>query len=98
LFVSKQDSVGDLGYISKLSQVLWKSNLYAKGRGLFEKEVTNPKTNPSKFVQALIRILGKNLGIIRYFRHHAWCFTRRVLPQTPTFNVMSWNLSKNDEY
>jgi hypothetical protein len=75
LFVPNQDSVGDLGYISKLSQVLWKSNLYAKGRGLFEKEVTNPKTNPSKFVLSLIRILEKDLGIIRYFRLHVWCFT-----------------------
>jgi hypothetical protein len=87
LLVPKQDSVGDLGYISKLSQVPRKSNLYAKGRGLFEKEVTNPKTNPFKFVRPLIGVLGEALGIIRYFRLHAWCFTRGVLPQTH-FNII----------
>jgi hypothetical protein len=88
LLVPKQDSVGDLRYISKLSKVPRKSNLHAKGRGLFEKEVTNPKTNSFKFVRPLIRVLGEDLGIVRYFRHHAWCFTRGVLPQTPNFNVM----------
>jgi hypothetical protein len=86
LFVPKQDSVGDLGYISKLSQVLRKSNLL---HGLFKKEVTNPKTNHFKFVRPLIEVLEKALGIIRYFRLHPWCFTRGVLSQTLTFNVIS---------
>jgi hypothetical protein len=76
LLVPKQDSVGDLWYISKLSQVPRKSNLYVKGRGLFEKEVTNPKTNPFKFVRPLIGVLGKALRIVRYFRLHMWSFTR----------------------
>jgi hypothetical protein len=67
LFVPKQDLVGDLGYISKLSQVPKKSNLYAKGRGLFEKEVTNPKTNPFKFFRPIIGLLGKGLGIVHFF-------------------------------
>jgi hypothetical protein len=88
LIVPKQDSVGDLGFISKLSQVPRISNLCVKGRGLFEKEVTNPKTNSFKFVRPLIGVLGKALGIVHYFRLHAWCFTQGVLPQTPTFNVM----------
>ena len=79
MLVPKQDSVGDLGYISKLSKVLRKFNLHAKGRGLFEKEVTNPKTNPFKFVRPLIEVLGEALGIIHYFRLHEWCFTRGVL-------------------
>jgi hypothetical protein len=70
LLVPKQDSIGDLGYISKLSQVPRKSNLYAKDRGLFEKDVTNPKTTPFKFVRPLIGVLGEALGIIRYFRLH----------------------------
>jgi hypothetical protein len=35
--------------------------------GLFEKEVTNPKTNPFKFVRPLIGVLEKTLGIVRYF-------------------------------
>jgi hypothetical protein len=78
LLVPNQDSVGDLGYISKLSQDPKKSYLYAKSRGLFEKEVTNPKTNIFKFVQPLIRVLGKALEIVRYFRLHAWCFTQGV--------------------
>jgi hypothetical protein len=76
LLVPKQDSIGDLRYISKLNQVPKKSNLYAKGRGLFEKEVTNPKTNPFKFVHPLIGVLGEALGILCYFRLHMWCFTR----------------------
>jgi hypothetical protein len=67
-------------YISKLSQVIRKSNLYAKGRGLFKKAVTNPKTNPFKFVRPLIGVLGEDFGIVRYFRLHIWCFTRGVLP------------------
>jgi hypothetical protein len=54
-------------YISKLSQVPRKSNLYAKGHGLFEKDVTNPKTNLFKFVRPLIGVLGEVLGIVRYF-------------------------------
>jgi hypothetical protein len=88
LLVPKQDSVGDLGYISNLSHVPRKSSLYAKGRELFEKEVTNPKTNPFKFVRPLIGVLGQDLGIVHYFQLQAWCFTREVLSQTPTFNVM----------
>jgi hypothetical protein len=88
LLVPKQDSVGDLGYISKPIKVPRKSNQHAKGRGLFENELTNPKTNHFKFVQPLIGVLGGDLGIVRYFRLHMWCFTRGVLPQTPTFNVM----------
>jgi hypothetical protein len=70
LLVPKQDSVGDLGYISKLSKVPRKSNLHAKGRGLFENEVTNPKINPFKFVRPIIGVLGKALEIVRYFRLH----------------------------
>jgi hypothetical protein len=71
LLVPKKDSVGDLGYISKLSQVPRKSNIYAKGHGLFEKKVTNPKINPFKFVRSLIEVLREDLGIVRYFRLHA---------------------------
>jgi hypothetical protein len=59
-----------------------------KVMGYLKKKVTNPKTNPFKFVRPLIGVLGKALGIVRYFRLHMWCFTRGVLPQTPTFNVM----------
>jgi hypothetical protein len=67
LLVPKQNSVGDLGYISKLIKVSRKSNLYAKDRGLFEKEMTNPKIDPFKFVRPLNGILEKKLGIVHYF-------------------------------
>jgi hypothetical protein len=88
LLVPKQDSVGDLEYISKLSQVPKKSNIYAKGRGLFEKDVTNPKKNPFKFVRPLIGVWEElwELFVISDFTRDF--FTRGVLPQTLTFNVM----------